>query len=416
MIEAGERLLAGRFVVDREVGRGGVGIVYLARDEVSGQAVALKVIAVPGVSAGEEARFLREGRVLAGLRHPSIVRVVAFGQLDDGQPFIAMEWLEGEDLAKREQRAPLGLVPCLLVAADVADALAAAHEEGVVHRDVKPSNIFLCGSAQGASGGFQVKLVDFGVAAAQDAKLTRTGAIIGTPAYMAPEQARGDGSADARADLYALGATLFEMITGRPPHVGPTPIAILAKLVTTPAPRLANVFVNAPARLDDLMARLLATVPSDRPAAAEDVASELRGIAAELGAGDGDALKRGEGRGSFPAADKAGGTRLVTTIVATHLPKGTPRARLLTHLRARGADATELGGDAIVCHLGVRKALGNEALHALDLGLRIAKLDASVGVATGRTRIEHTRPTGEVVDRAAALARDAPRGQVLADT
>jgi hypothetical protein len=414
MTAPASRTLAGRFVVDREVGRGGVGIVYRAHDEVSDRPVALKVIALPGVDAGEEARFRREGRVLAGLHHPGIVRVVAFGQLDDGQPYIAMEWLEGEDLAQRERRAPLPLVQCLLVAADVADALAAAHDAGIVHRDVKPSNVFLL--PEGST--LRVKLVDFGVAAAGDAKLTRTGAIVGTPAYMAPEQARGDGEVDARADLYALGATLFEMITGRPPHVGPTPIAILARLVTTPAPRLADVFVNAPASLDEAMARLLATAPRDRPASAHDVAVELREIAAEIEGSPSSTLTRGgSGRDSFPAAaDKTGGTRMVTTIVATQLPKGAPRARLLTHLRARGADATELGGDAIVCHLGVRKTLGDEAVQALDLGLRVAKLEATVGVATGRTRIEHTRPRGEVVDRAAALARDAARGQVLADT
>ncbi len=412
--------LAGRFVVEREVGRGGVGIVFRAHDTVSGQPVALKVIALPGVDAGEEARFRREGRVLAGLHHPNIVRVVAFGQLDEGQPYVAMEWLEGEDLAQRQRRSPLELARSLLVAAEVCDALAAAHAAGIVHRDVKPSNVLLEGSGPGKGNTFEVKLVDFGVAAAEDAKLTRTGAIVGTPAYMAPEQARGDGEVDARADLYGLGATLFEMITGRPPHVGPTPIAILARLVTTPAPRLCEVFLDAPTRLDELMASLLATAPSERPASAADVARELRAIHDELGTQSSDRLTRS---GQFEAApaslttgSKGGGTRLITTIVATNVPKGAPRARLLTHLRARGADATELGGDAIVSHLGVRKALGDEALRALDLGQRIGKLNASVGVATGRTRIDRTRPTGEVVDRAAALARDAQRGQVLADT
>jgi tetratricopeptide (TPR) repeat protein len=237
---------------------------------------------------------------------------------------------------------------------------------------------------------------------------------------MAPEQARGDGEVDARADLYALGATLFEMIAGRPPHVGPTPIAILARLVTTHAPRLSEVFVNAPPQLDEMMARLLATAPAERPASAAEVARELREIAGELSAEMPDGLTRNFTSEEIPTAnattDKAGGTRLVTTIVATHVSKGTVRTRLLTHLRARGADATELGGDAIVCHLGVRKTVGDEALTALDLGLRLAKIGATVGVATGRTRIDRTRPTGEVVDRAAALARDASRGQVLADT
>jgi hypothetical protein len=412
--------LAGRFLIEREVGRGGVGIVYRAHDQMTGSAVALKVIALPGVDAGEEARFRREGRVLAGLHHPGIVRVVAFGQLEEGHPYIAMEWLEGEDLAQRQRRAPLPLVRSVGVAADVADALAAAHSAGIIHRDVKPSNVILVGSGPGQMSPSAVKLVDFGVAATNDTKLTRTGAIVGTPAYMAPEQARGDGEVDARADLYALGATLFEMISGRPPHVGPTPIAILARLVTTAAPRLSDVFVDAPPRLDELVARLLATAPSERPPSADDVARELRQIADEVGSLTGDRLTRSGPLDSVPASiattSRGGGSRLVTSIVATHVPKGPPRARLLTHLRARGADATELGGDAIVSHLGVRKALGDEAVRALDLGLRIAKLNASVGVATGRTRIDRTRPTGEVVDRAAALSRDASRGQVLADT
>ncbi len=413
-------LLGGRFVVEREVGRGGVGIVYRAQDQVTGQNVALKVIAIAGVDAGEEARFHREGRLLAGLTHPGIVRLVAFGQLEDGQPFVAMEWLDGEDVAQRQKRKPLTLTQSLEVAASVADALHAAHAAGIVHRDVKPSNVFLIRADD--AGVPQTRLVDFGVASAEDAKLTRTGAIIGTPAYMAPEQARGDTEVDARADLYGLGATLFEMIAGRPPHVGPTPIAILARLVTTPAPRLCEVFPDAPLSLDELMSTLLATLPQDRPSSGADVARELRRIATELsssvevarGIPEGDPLSHGTG--SSTGTRNAGGTRMVTSILATQVPKGAPRQRLLAHLRSRGADATELGGDAIVAHLGARKALGDEAARAIDLAFRLAKSNASVGIATGRTRVDRTRPTGEVVDRAAALAHAAMRGQVLADT
>ena len=410
-------LLAGRFVIEREVGRGGVGIVYRASDQVTGTPVALKVIAIPGVDAGEEARFGREGRVLAGLSHPGIVRVVAFGQLEEGHPYVAMEWLEGEDIAQRQKRAPLTFAAALEIGAQVADALDYAHSVGIVHRDIKPSNVILLGDPLTA------KLVDFGVASAEDARLTRTGAIIGTPAYMAPEQARGDAEVDARSDIYGLGATLFEMIAGRPPHLGPTPIAILARLVTTPAPRLGEVFTGAPISLDDLLCEMLATHPEERPARAGEVAARLRAIALEIEnqplhtrTQSPEMADRSMGSLVLSTSSKTGGSRLVTSILATHVPKGPARQRIIAHLRARGAEATELGGDAIVAHLGVRKATGDEATRALDLSLRLAAMGASVGVATGRTRIDRTRPTGEVVDRAAALARDAQKTQVLADT
>lgn len=417
-----QNLLAGRFIVEREVGRGGVGIVYRAMDEVTGTPVALKVIAIHGVDAGEEARFGREGRVLAGLSHPNIVRVVAFGQLDEGQPYVAMEWLEGEDIAQRQKRSSLTLGQAVEIGAQVADALAYAHDVGIVHRDIKPSNVILLGSRPGREWPVVSKLVDFGVASAEDSRLTRTGAIIGTPAYMAPEQARGDVEVDARSDIYGLGATLFEMVAGRPPHVGPTPIAILARLVTTPAPRLTEIFPEAPHSLDDLLSEMLATHPEDRPSRAADVAARLRTIATELEDAPQDMRTNSPfesqpmGSVVLSSVRPASGSRLVTSILATHVPKGPARGRLIAHLRARGAEATELGGDALVAHLGVQKAIGDEASRALDLALRLAKAGCSVGVATGRTRIDRTRPTGEVVDRAAGLARDAEPGQIFADT
>ncbi|MDQ2647100.1 MAG: serine/threonine protein kinase, partial [Myxococcota bacterium] len=205
-IAPAQRKLGGRFVIEREVGRGAVGIVYRARDLTTQQPVALKVInsSEAGVVPDEEARLTREGEVLSRLDHPNIVRFVAFGVLDDtSMPFVAMEWLDGEDLAAYQKRAPLEIAEAIGLMLRVARALEAAHEAGVIHRDIKPSNIFLCNDPDKvpeSSLDLIPKLVDFGVAARGDIRLTRSGDVVGTPAYMAPEQARGDAPIDARSD------------------------------------------------------------------------------------------------------------------------------------------------------------------------------------------------------------------------
>jgi tetratricopeptide (TPR) repeat protein len=397
-------LLGGRFQVEREVGRGAVGIVYRAYDVETNRYVALKLIAVRGVDAGDEARFEREGTVLAELSHPGIVEVVTSGILEDSTPYIAMEWLDGEDLASRQRRAPLGIADTIEVGRQMCLALDAAHQAGVVHRDVKPTNIFLLSRPDGA---IVAKLVDFGVAAAGDIRLTRSGNIVGTPAYMAPEQARGDGPIDARSDLYALGATLFELVTGRPPHVGPTPIATLARLVTTPAPRMSDFVPDISPPLDALIARLLATDPDDRPASAASVAAEFSALARQTIVPGPDT--------DPPSTALTTGSRLVTSIVALSAGEGAAREEAMAELRAREADVVPLGKDGIVAHLGARQALGDEASRALELALGLARRSARVGVATGRTRVRLSRPVGEVVDRASAFAREARAGQVIAD-
>lgn len=415
------RTLGGRFRIEREVGRGGAGVVYRAHDEETAQPVALKVVGgEAGVAPKEEARLAREGEVLRNLSHPGIVRVVASGVLDDtGQPYLAMEWLEGEDLAARHRRAPLTFPQCIELGIFVAQALEAAHDAGIVHRDVKPGNIFLCNEPVPRSEYLDVapKLVDFGVAMSDDVRVTRSGDVVGTPAYMAPEQARGDAPIDARCDIYSLGATVFELIANRPPHVGPTPIATLARLVTTSPPRLRELQRNVPPMLDNLINRMLSSDVMDRPGSAQEVAETLSMLLRQSSVGS--TLDLGEPIVSSRLGSSA--SRLVTSIVAIGFSSGSARDRALDVLRQRGADAVPLGHDSIVAHLGARFAVGTEASVALDLGRRLAKSGASVGIASGRARVNLSAPTGEVqpigevVDRASALARDAARSAVLAD-
>jgi hypothetical protein len=417
------RPMGGRFVIEREVGRGGAGIVYRAWDLETEQYVALKVLPVdPGDAPAEEARLTREGELVSHLDHPSIVRIVAYGVLEESQmPFVAMEWLEGEDLSARHKRAPLNMRQAVELAILVGRALGTAHEAGVIHRDIKPGNVVLIARTED-SGELDVwpKLVDFGTAARGDIRITRTGDVVGTPAYMAPEQARGDAPVDARCDIYSLGATLFELISGRPPHVGPTPIATLARLVTTPAPRLSELRRDTPPLLDNIVNRMLATEPEHRPESMREVCDGLE-----------DALKEFE-RMSWPtfASNEpalstrlgSSASRLVTSIVALRFGKASARERALEHLRQRGADAVPLGAEAIVAHLGARRAVGTEAAAALELGRKLARAGARVGIASGRARVNmlsplgEVQPVGEVVDRASALARDAEAGMVLADT
>jgi tetratricopeptide (TPR) repeat protein len=398
-----------------------VGVVYRALDETTGQAVALKIVdAEVGVAPGEEHRLKREGEVLRGLSHPGIVRVMASGILDGtGQPYLAMEWLEGEDLATRHRRAPLTFPECVELGIFVAQALEAAHDAGIVHRDVKPSNIFLCNERQDGSRYLDVrpKLLDFGVAASDDFRMSPGGDVVGTPAYMAPEQARGDAVIDARCDIYALGATLFELLANRPPHVGPTPIATLARLVTTAPPRLRELRRNIPPMLDNLIHRMLSGDAMDRPGSAQEVVETLSML-----------LRQSAPPSSFDHLEPvvsirlgSSASRLVTSIVAIGFSTPAARDGALAMLRARDADAVPLGHDSIVAHLGARFAVGTEATLGLELGRRLAKEGAKVGVASGRARVNLTeasgevQPVGEVVDRASALARDAASGTVLAD-
>ncbi|HEX8110050.1 MAG TPA: serine/threonine-protein kinase, partial [Kofleriaceae bacterium] len=212
-------LLCDRFEIEQQIQGGGMGEVFRARDRVSGQTVAIKVIF--DARDRRAARFVREIQLLSELSHPGIVRYICHGATPSGALFLAMEWLDGEALRCRLEREPLTVSESVALATRVAEALGAAHARGIVHRDLKPSNLFLIeGRIE------RVKLIDFGIARKGGLPpLTQTGMPIGTPGYMAPEQACSEGELDARADVFALGCVLFQCLTGTLPFKGDSAIA-----------------------------------------------------------------------------------------------------------------------------------------------------------------------------------------------
>jgi pimeloyl-ACP methyl ester carboxylesterase len=271
-VKPGE-LLDDRFELDRVAGTGGMGVVYRAIDRHDGALAAIKLLRLDGADA--ERRFVREAETLATLRHPSVVTYLAHGRVGD-ELYLAMEWLEGEDLATRLAVAELTVEESLDVARQVAEALGAAHARGVVHRDVKPSNVFLVDWRLD-----RVKLIDFGVARRAGATtLTTTGMLVGTPVYMAPEQARGERDVDAGADVYALGTLLYRCLTGRLPFEGDSAAEVLARILADTAPRVRDLVPAIAPELDRLVARFLARDPARRPPDGAAAHAEIIGLGA----------------------------------------------------------------------------------------------------------------------------------------
>ncbi|HEX9893230.1 MAG TPA: serine/threonine-protein kinase [Gemmatimonadales bacterium] len=267
--------LAGRYRIDRELGGGGMSRVFLVEELALGRLVVLKVLPPEIAEILSADRFTREVRVAARLQHPHIVPLLASGEAG-GLLFYTMPLIEGESLgAKLAREGALPIDEAVRLLRDVADALAGAHAHGVVHRDIKPDNILI-------SQGHAV-VTDFGIAKAfTDAggtdALTATGIVLGTPSYMAPEQASADPHVDHRADLYALGVVAYEMLAGRPPFAGPTAQAVIAAHVTRPARPLSEVRTSVPPPLATLVMRLLEKQPPDRVQSAQEV---VRALAAQ---------------------------------------------------------------------------------------------------------------------------------------
>jgi eukaryotic-like serine/threonine-protein kinase len=257
----------GRYEVERLIGSGGMGIVFKGFDTELNRPVAIKILAphLAGSGAARQ-RFSREARAAAAVVHEHVVAIHNV-ESDAAAPFLVMQYVAGESLQTRlDRRGPLAVREILRIAHQTAAGLAAAHAQGLVHRDVKPSNIML------EEGVERALLTDFGLArAADDASLTHTGYLPGTPHYMSPEQARGD-SLDARSDLFSLGSVMYAMCTGRPPFRADTSFGVLRRITDTPARPIRETNADVPAWLVGLIEKLLAKQPADRIGSAAEVA------------------------------------------------------------------------------------------------------------------------------------------------
>ena len=275
MLDISARLstaLAGRYVIERELGAGGMATVYLAKELKHEREVALKVLR-PEIAAqlGAE-RFLNEVKITARLDHPHILTLIDSGE-SDGFLWYAQPYVRGESLRGRLHRdKQLGIDEAIVIARQVASALQHAHTHGVIHRDIKPENILLHeGEAMVADFGIALALAE-----AADSRLTATGMSLGTPQYMSPEQATGERELDARSDVYSLAAVLYEMLAGVPPHTGATSQAIIAKLLTERPTRLRAIRASVPPEVEATVVRALEKTPADRPHSAAEFSTSLR--------------------------------------------------------------------------------------------------------------------------------------------
>jgi eukaryotic-like serine/threonine-protein kinase len=272
----------GDYKLVAELGRGSMGVVYLAENGRTARRVAIKVL-MPQLSQNAEAlrRFANESRATSRIRHPGIVEILEFQPGDSGRAYIVMELLEGETLGERLRRVgTFGWPDACAIAAQVADALAAAHDQGIVHRDLKPENVFLVADATAGGTVPAVKVLDFGIARLVEtesaARLTMRGTLLGTPEYISPEQAAGSDEVDHRADIYALGCILVEMLSGRPPYVftGIQELLIAHRYRRIPA--LSAQIAALPSWLGDLLGRMVSKEPADRPSSMREIGQALR--------------------------------------------------------------------------------------------------------------------------------------------
>jgi serine/threonine protein kinase len=334
----GEKL--GSFRIESVVGSGAMGVVYRGTNEKTGRTVAVKVVGTEFAQGGKiRDRFEREAEILQQFRHPGIVRFLAVGRFR-GTSYIAMEFVPGGTLEQTIQdRGNLPWREVVDLGIQICDALQYAHEHGVVHRDLKPSNLMVTEDGK-------IKLTDFGIAKDLDATaLTATGRTLGTAAYMAPEQIKGTPAVSHKTDLYAFGVVLYQMLTGKPPFEGNTPVVLMHNHLNEPAPRPSAKVHEIPKALDELVVTLMAKAPADRPWDAAAVGVKLTELRSKAESGAPVAMVWPSSKRA--SANRAGGLDAGSDLAGDLSPsshrKKTRKSRTLASLAGRGDSAGGLG-------------------------------------------------------------------------
>ncbi|WP_436774471.1 serine/threonine-protein kinase [Yinghuangia sp. YIM S09857] len=390
-----DELLGGRYRLVRRLGEGGMGEVWEAHDETLDRPVAVKVISLLSGrgSRGTEsrARFLREAKLTARLQHPHIVTLHDLGETasDAGRaPFLVMELVRGRGMDEILREGAVGVAEAAGWGVQICGALAEAHDAGILHRDIKPSNILVTAART-------AKVLDFGVARAADPyaaadRLTQTGFIVGTPAYMPPEQARGH--AEPRSDLYALGCLLFELTTGELPFKAPDTVGYLTAHLTQPPPAPSSLVPGLPTAWDDLLLALLSKDPGDRPSTAAELASRLRRF---------ERIHATSTRPRTPAAPPTAPPTTARTTTPVAGPSG-PAPRILHGAEPLPGSAVAAVVFALLGVPGVAyvftRAIGfvddEGAPRGVIMGNLVATAVAGVGLLLGSWLLARRRPAG----------------------
>jgi serine/threonine protein kinase len=404
-VRVGE-VLAGRFRIEERLGAGGMGTVFRAVDKKYRRPVAVKLYDVQ--NALDIKRAYQEVQVLARLRHPAIVSHIADGVTDSGHLYLVMEWIEGVTAFDRLEQGQFTISEVVALGLRIAEALAAAHAAGVVHRDVKPGNVLLPDNrAEGAT------LIDFGIArvATAEHRLTQSGLTVGTPGYMAPEQCTGEGVVTPASDVFSLGCVLYECLTNHPPFVGSSPVATLAKIVFSDAEPIHTYRPDAPTMLVDLIGNMMKREVGNRMPDAKTVAARLYSIDLDLMAATSPAAVNP----SPPPRTHS----MVFALSITEEPPSTEQVAAVRALASRfDARAELLEPNQLCVHVeGERETVQRAAAVAVEM--RRILSGWMIGVSSEQSDAASAAERGtQLLSRAAmaAVFGKIPRDAIVADT